>query len=89
MKKETFRICLACRKKYNKYDMLRVVKSQSDVSIDYTGKCDGRGAYICNSEECIKKCVKSRLLNRTFKRDVSPDVYNKMLEDYLIAKGQN
>ena len=47
MKKKPTRKCLATNEVFNKEDLFRVVKSPSgDVSLDMTGKANGRGAYI-------------------------------------------
>ena len=47
--------------------MLRVVRSpEGRVSLDPTGKKPGRGAYVCRSEDCLKRAIKSRALERAF-----------------------
>ena len=63
-KKTPERQCISCRNMFPKKDLIRVVK-QADGTyfIDETNKSNGRGAYICNKEECINKCIKSKLLN--------------------------
>jgi len=58
--------------------MTRVVKAKDGViSVDPTGKADGRGCYVC-CKDCLAKCKKSRLLNRAFKCEVKTDVYEKL-----------
>ena len=84
-KKET-RTCLACRGKFNKNQLIRIVKTPNgDYLVDKTGKLDGRGAYICDSADCSKKLIKNKLLNRAFKTAISDDVY-KAVEESLIDK---
>ena len=47
------RTCIACREMKPKKEMLRVVKNaDGDISVDVTGKSQGRGAYICNGDAC-------------------------------------
>ncbi len=41
------------------------------------GKADGRGVYICNSEECLNKAIKNKKISRTFEMEVD----NKIFED--------
>jgi predicted RNA-binding protein YlxR (DUF448 family) len=39
-----------------KQEMMRVVKNaEGDIYADPTGKAPGRGAYVCNNDECRKK----------------------------------
>ena len=83
MKKPPVRMCIACRNAYEKKQMLRIVKDKDgNISLDFTGKKAGRGAYICDSEACIDKCVKNKLLNKNFAQDISPEVYDAIKEQY-------
>ena len=46
------RTCMACNQKKDKKELLRVVKNKENiVSVDQTGKQEGRGAYICKNIE--------------------------------------
>ena len=86
VKKVPMRMCLACRESKPKKEMLRVVKPKDgDVFIDYTGKAAGRGAYVCNDAECIKKLKKARLLNKAFSSEIPAEVYAR-IEEYFFAK---
>ena len=76
-------MCVACRGLFEKNDLLRIVRTpEGEIVLDRTGKKAGRGAYICDNPDCIKKCVKAKLLNKTFKNFVSTEVYDKILADY-------
>ncbi len=78
------RMCIACREMKPKKEMLRVVKTaDGEISADPTGKAAGRGAYICTSEECLKKLNDKKLLNKAFSANVSPEVYQKIEEETL------
>lgn len=82
-KKTPERMCLACRLMKNKRELIRVVRSpEGEFSIDKTGKKSGRGAYLCNDIACVKKCMKSKLLNKNFKSEIPVDVYEKLLEEF-------
>ena len=86
-KKIPMRTCIACREEKPKREMLRVVKNaEGEIRLDFSGKLPGRGAYICDSEACIKKLKKSRLLNRAFSQEVPEEVYRAVEEEYLGAK---
>ena len=82
-KKIPMRTCIACRACKDKREMLRVVKYGDEISLDKTGKANGRGAYICNDAECFKKLKKSKLLNRAFSCAVDDSVYDKIAEEFL------
>jgi predicted RNA-binding protein YlxR (DUF448 family) len=85
-KKQPIRTCIACRKEFDKKDLLRIVKSKDGVfSVDKTGKANGRGAYICSSADCIKKLNKAKLLNRVFAMNVPNEIYLE-IEEELLAK---
>ncbi|MDR2202507.1 MAG: YlxR family protein [Clostridiales bacterium] len=82
------RMCIACRRTADKNTLARIVRgADGAISFDATGKKNGRGAYICFNAECVKKCVKTRALNRVFSREVDKSVYDKLTEDFNAAKG--
>ena len=75
------RTCCVCRKMYPKSDLIRVVKtSDGKIFIDESGKANGRGAYICKSEECKNKLKKLKSLNKAFKCQVSDEIYEELLK---------
>lgn len=79
-------MCIACKQMLDKKELLRIVRSpEGEISLDFTGRKNGRGAYICKSAECIEKCRKGKLLNRTFKQEVSDEVYKKLIEDFNLG----
>ena len=82
-KKIPMRTCIACRTAHPKRELIRVVKFNDEISLDLTGKANGRGAYVCNNEECIKKLKKTKALSRAFSMNVSDDVYIKIEEQFL------
>lgn len=87
VKKVPLRKCIACGNMYDKRELIRVIRSSEGVySIDFTGKANGRGAYVCNSEECINKCLKTKALNRAFKENIPDDIYRKLSEEYEQSK---
>lgn len=86
-KKEIKRMCVGCGEMFDKRELIRVVKSpEGEISIDLTGKKNGRGAYICNNPECLKKAKKRKSLERAFSVKISDEIYSKMEEEILNAK---
>ena len=52
-KKTPTRQCIGCGEKKDKKELIRVIKTpEGEITVDFTGKKNGRGAYICNSTEC-------------------------------------
>lgn len=85
-KKIPLRQCIACREMKDKRELIRIVKSpEGTVSLDFTGKKNGRGAYICKSEACVQKCCKARLVNKAFSMDAGNEVYGRILEEFRIG----
>lgn len=63
----------------SKKDMIRVLKTTDDqVTIDTTGRKNGRGAYICPSMDCYKKAVKNKGLERSLKMAIPKEVYESL-----------
>lgn len=70
---------MGCGLKKEKTELIRIVKNNQDViTIDKTGKQDGRGAYICNKVECLEKARKTRKLERAFKMKLSDEIYDNL-----------
>ena len=76
-------MCIACKTMKPKREMLRIVKSGEEIFLDKTGRANGRGAYICNDGECIKKLKKQKLINRTFGVSVDDSVYCAIEENFF------
>lgn len=86
-KREVKRMCVGCGEMFDKKELIRVVKSpQSEVSLDLTGKKNGRGAYVCNNPECLKKARKRKSIERSFSMKIEDEVYDKMEEEIENAK---
>lgn len=77
--KVTLRMCMACREKKQKKQLVRVVKQKDGVIfIDKTGKADGRGAYVCNNLECLNLLKKKRGLERSFRCKIDSLIYDDL-----------
>lgn len=79
MKKVPMRQCLGCREMKPKRELIRVVRSaEGEISLDFKGKKPGRGAYVCPSEGCLSKAVKSRALERAFSVAIPAEIYEQL-----------
>lgn len=78
-KKIPLRKCVGCKEQKPKKDLIRVVKTkEGEVSLDLTGKMNGRGAYICKDKSCLEGAYKTNALNRSLSTKISEEVYNSM-----------
>ena len=81
-KKVPQRQCIGCGEMKNKKDLIRILKgTDQEISIDATGRKNGRGAYICPSSECLKKAIKSKGLERSFKMNIPKEVYEQLTKE--------
>jgi len=78
-KKIPMRMCVSCREKRPKQELLRVVHCpDGTITVDLTGKKPGRGAYICRDVECLKRSRRQRQLERAFSCAISPETYDAL-----------
>lgn len=78
-KKIPERQCLGCNGHFPKPSLLRVVRGpDGTVSLDFTGKKSGRGAYICKNVACLQKAQRSRRLSRSLECEIPDEVYAAM-----------
>lgn len=79
MKKIPQRSCMGCNQKKDKKDLIRIVRNKEGlINIDKTGKLEGRGAYICDSIECLEKVIKSKRLERVLETKIDNEVYENL-----------
>lgn len=81
-KKVPMRQCTGCREMKSKREMIRVIRTaENEICIDATGRKNGRGAYICQSMQCLKQAIKSRGLERSLKTAIPDLVYQQLEEE--------
>ncbi len=82
-KKIPTRKCVGCGEMKEKKELIRVIKTpENEILLDTTGKANGRGAYICNNAECLRKALKNKGLERSLKAGI-PDEVRVRLEKEL------
>lgn len=80
-KKSPERLCLGCRESHPKRELLRIVRSpEGEYAVDLTGKKPGRGAYICPKLSCLEAVRKNHGLERSFRGQVAPEVYQSLAQ---------
>ena len=87
VKKIPMRMCTGCHEMKPKKELIRVVKTpEGEIKVDFTGKLNGRGAYICRNVECFTKAQKQKSLSRAFECQISDEIYEQLKGS--IEKGE-
>ena len=87
-KKIPQRQCMGCRERMDKKALIRVVRgTDGNVSLDFSGKAAGRGAYICPKSECLKKAQKAKALDRSLEVEIPQEVYDRLAREIEVQHG--
>ena len=88
-KKIPQRQCMGCRERKPKRELIRVVRTpEGNVNLDFGGKMNGRGAYICPDAECLKKAIRSKALDRSLEVTIPQEVYDRLQKEMEAGNGQ-
>lgn len=83
VRKIPLRMCVACREKMDKRDLIRIVRTpEGIVLLDPTGKKSGRGAYICKELSCLEKAVKNKNLQKALEVTIGQEVEEQLREQF-------
>ena len=78
-RKIPMRKCVGCGEMKPKKELIRVLRTaDEEFVLDASGKKNGRGAYLCCSNECFQKAVKNKGLERSFKQAIPAEVYERL-----------
>ena len=79
MKKIPLRRCVVTKEQLPKSELLRIVKDkEGNISIDLTGKLNGRGAYIKKDIEVLNTARNKNILSRVLEVSIPEEVYNEI-----------
>ena len=83
VRKIPMRKCVGCGEMKSKKEMLRVLRTTEDqVVLDATGRKNGRGAYLCFEQECLKKAIKNKGLERSLKMEIPQSIYENLEKEF-------
>ena len=86
-KRIPMRMCVGCRTMREKRELNRVVLppdgDANGICIDFKGKKNGRGAYLCRDEACLAKAKKTRALERALSSETRPNI---KIDDAVYAQ---
>ena len=87
-KKIPQRQCMGCRERKEKRAMIRVVRTpEGEVTLDFSGKKNGRGAYLCPNPDCLKKAIRSKALDRSLEVTIPEEVIQRLQKEMEGANG--
>ena len=82
-RKIPMRKCTGCLEMKNKKELIRILlEPDGQVSIDDTGKKNGRGAYICKNLSCLEKAIKTKGLERSLKTRMPDGLLERLRNEY-------
>ena len=88
VKKIPMRQCVGCRERKSKREMIRVVReTDGNVRLDFSGKLNGRGAYLCPDPQCLQKAIKSKALDRNLEVTIPEEVYTRLTAEMEGSHG--
>ena len=77
------RLCISCRKTYNRKNLLKITKDHKHGIIFHKGM--GRAAYICKSKKCYSDSKIKKKLQKALKTFLEPefiDIFEKEIASY-------
>ena len=77
-KRVVLRNCVVTKEQLEKKDLLRIVRKDGIVSVDKTGKANGRGAYIKKDLEVLELAKKTKALDRALGTEIPEEVYDEI-----------
>ena len=88
-KKIPQRQCMGCRERRAKKELIRVVRTpEGEVKLDFGGKMNGRGAYLCPNPECLKKAIRSKALDRSLEVTIPEEVIARLQKEMEAAPNE-
>jgi predicted RNA-binding protein YlxR (DUF448 family) len=79
-RKIPLRKCVITNERFPKKELIRVVRDkEGTVSVDTTGKMNGRGAYLKKDKAVILKAKKTKKLNRHLEVEVPDTIFEELL----------
>lgn len=83
MKKNTDpeRMCSACREKKPKSALWRIAVRADGSAWDKDGRAEGRGMYVCRSEECVRRLARRRNCQKQVGQQRLQEICTQILQE--------
>lgn len=76
------RTCIACKSKFHKTNLIRIVEKESVALIDIKQNLNKRGVYLCSKKECIDKLINNKSLAKILKIKVDEESFKNLLKKH-------
>ena len=80
-KEVPMRRCVGCMESKPKGELVRIAAYEGQISIDRTGRANGRGVYVCPNEDCVKKAQKRNSFKRGFRMEIPHEQIERIYEE--------
>lgn len=78
-RKIPMRTCVVTHEQFPKKELLRVVRDkEGNVTVDVTGKANGRGAYIKKDLEVLNQAIKTKILEKKLECVIEDKIYEEI-----------
>lgn len=78
-RKIPMRTCVVTKEKCPKSELIRVVRDNlGNISVDLTGKKNGRGAYLKKDIDVINKAFSGKILERYLEALIPQEIYDEL-----------
>lgn len=78
-KKIPMRTCVITKEKLPKKELIRIVRNKDgEISVDETGKQNGKGVYLKRDLEVVNKARSNKALNRYLECEVNDSIYEEI-----------
>ena len=86
-RKIPMRMCNGCGEMMAKNQLIRIVRdNEGQLSLDLTGKKNGRGAYICRNADCLKKARKNHRIERSLQLQIPDEIYDRLEKEFACEQ---
>lgn len=72
------RTCVACRKKQEKNNLIRITQIDNTLKIDQNKAYPNRAIYVCKDEKCISLLFKNKGIERFLKVSTNEQFFNEL-----------
>lgn len=64
---ESMRTCIGCRSRASRDELLRLIRVDGELVLDFEGRLPGRGAWVHYAPCCVRQMLQSGSYRRAFK----------------------
>lgn len=89
LRRPPVRTCVACRTTSDKRELVRVVRTpEGDVHVDCSGKSNGRGSYVCLTQDCIDSALARHRFDSALRVNLKEDDLDRLRRELDALRGE-